>query len=1083
MTNPKIKVGAELDTASIDAGLAKIKATTAELNKSLSGGNGVVFNTKEAEAQLTGLLKDVEAVHAAVEKAGGANVDGLVGALDEASKAASAVEEVLDAVGKSTGMGGAVKNAKDLTEGLVRARRAQDAFNREGIKGAKDQGAALKQNFDTLKSSGMRGASHLKGMEVDDWATGGWKNYSLSDTENKRMRRNVAKRIGLDLPEEKEGSALGRFAKKNAGRLTSGAVGAAVGSASGGGFGIGTMVGGAAGMVPFVGPVLGPILGAIGGAIDKGLERALGEATDLTDLRHSLGAVSVDFDGLRDNVRHFADGLGVTYNEAAKLAKQFAHTANSADNVGGQTGNAVGFGRGFGLDPQAAVQFFATMRHFGSTQNDGDTRKLSLSIAEAIQKGGVSPKADEALAAIQNFVQTSARSSLTEANTEAYASFMSSLTGLSSPGLKGDPQSAASLMGKADAALHQGGNFGEASKNFSLGLYQKMLPGFTALDMGYVNDQGAFGSIDRAFGRDSNAYQMAESMGDRGMMSKYDQWSKKGGDRPILGLQLDALKERYGGSARAMTMAMGTHLGFNPDEASAVYRGYTQDNGLGGLRKKLAGVPGGVDNLNPKQIASLAEIAYGSNSAVKGQATKLKDSKELTGPETKQLADAIAASDKNPEELRKVVLNLSAVHDVTKDEGEKLRDIQSDIANSVQRLATQLIPLTVKINEGLMALVEHFAPESAAASSYTAAAKKRDELDETLDGLKNRIDNHEAIKTQLQANVTSDQNHLAAAEKIKDRRGISEWTQKLAADKAKLAPYLNPGDKQDLMRRYNNALTHRQQLDGDVGPYAHGAYDTTSGKQLPPPPPSSGNGGSRAGRSGFVGRGAGNRLSSAQAQYRDKIVAEARKRGASDDEVAGMLALVEHESHFKPHINGAVIKKGAHKGDRAHGLFQYMGGTAAGRFNRFNPDEQIQHGVADYLKLYRTKGGRRGAAAAWISGGGNVTSSGRIKHDRHDGNQSTSEYVADIDRLAPAYQQHLAQGPKVPAAHLADARHPRVVKPGEDPRLRARELAGGHVTHEVRVVVVDQHGRKMGNASATTQTRAGTPQPAGTVLR
>lgn len=733
MNSPKIRVGA--DFSAVEDQVKRLQAKVESVNKSLSGGS-VGIDVKQAKADLASLEAQANKVVAALDAGGKGKTPAGVGqigkvtfALDEAAKAAGTLEQVLDAVGQSSGTGGAVKNAKAVADHISRAARAQRDLAREGLQLTREQAVAAKEAYDKLRTSGARGTSHFKSMDFDKWIGGGWQNESVNLADARRKRRAVLRRIGLETPEPSGagGSEVDRARGQRVGgmnwnqmarRFGGVAGGVATGVASGGGLGIGPVAGGLAGTVPGAGLMLGPLAGALGGIIDKALERALSEATDLADMRRAMGAATVDFEQLRQNTRLAADGLGLTYNEAAKLAKQFAHTANvSSDRAGIESGKAAGFARAYGIDPASAVQFFGTMRHYGATQSEKDSKRLALAIAEAINAGGISAKADEALSAIGNYVETASRASMTEANVRSYASFMSSLTGLSMYGIKGDPMAAAGAMGAADAALRQGGAFGEASKAFSLGTYQRMLPGFSSFDMEVLNEQGAFGSIGRAFGKNSPAYALAKARGDKAKMAQYDQWAGMGGDTSILDLQMRALEDYYGGSTDELRKAMQSHLGVSAPQASALYQAYKSDRGLGGLQAALEGAGVNLDTLGTRQIASLAEVAGGSNSTVRKQAEKLlglDGADALSGSEKMQLQQALAEG--KPEEIRKVVLGLSALHDTTKDEGDEMRTLTADIQNSTQRIATQLIPLATKANEYLLRIANVLAPETAPGS-------------------------------------------------------------------------------------------------------------------------------------------------------------------------------------------------------------------------------------------------------------------------------------------------------------------------------------------------------------------------------
>lgn len=1061
MTSPKINVGATFDNSAVKVGLDEVKNKAAEVNKVLNSGS-VGLDVKDAKAKLDGLEKSATALAETLSKAAeaGAAIDdasitAVAEALSEAADNAKSLDEVLDAIGQSSGMGASVKHAKETAEHIVRAAKAQRELHREGVKLTREQAQAAKEAYDKLRGSGARGTARFRDMGFDEYVGGGWQNESVNSAEARRKRRDVLKRIGIDLPES-EGSGGGgsggrgtggrSTAARIAGRFGGAAAGAATGAISGGGFGMGAMAGAAVGMIPGAGMVLGPLAGALGGIMDKALERALAEATDLSDLRRSMGATKVDFEDLRGEIRLAATGLGITYNEAAKLARVFSHTANMAgQGVGRETGNAAGFARGFGMDPQVAVQFFATMRHYGVTQSERDGKRLALSIAEAVGKGGISPKADEALGAIQNYVQAASRQSLTESNAEAYASFMASLTGLPHYGMKGDPAAAASAMGKADMALRSGGGFGEASRNFSLGLYQRMLPGFSSFDMDYLNEQGAFGTVERAFAEDSPAYALARSRGDKGKMGQYSKWAGIGGDRSILSMQMAGLDQTYGSSTDGFRKAIQSHLGVSASEASALYQAYKRDNGLGSLQKQLSGAGVDISKLNTRQIASLAEVAGASRGGITGQANKLlglTGADALSGGESDELRKALANGD--PEELRKVTLKLTALHDTTKDEGDDLRRIQSDMQNNLQEMATKLIPLTVGINEKMGELVKALAPESKYAKDAARDADTAKFLDAELAKLKRSIE--APPLTAAQKAARADMVNGSATGMGKGLGGPISFD--------KLQPKGGDGgEKAAMIRRYNELRRQREALSDSVGPSQFGAM-SAEGKMRPPDPDE---GGSRR-----LGRRRGV-LSAEQKKWRDRIAAEADRQGLTREEKAAALALAEHESSFNPNARGAVIRNpnSSHYGDRAHGLFQFMGKSARG-WDRHDPAQNIKHGIANFKRNAR-KFGVGGAITAHHSGEGNVNPDGSIKVNRSDGNQTTQEYRNEILREAAKYRSV--------AFDEHDGRIPGGVR-SPSPQLAQNVTIDGTFT------LVDSTGRPVAN-QVQTRTRVGAPMPAG----
>lgn len=849
MTDPKIRVSA--DVSGVESELQKVQAAAAKINQTLNSGQ-VGIDAKEAKADLADLqssasqlTKLLERVKESGDDLAAIDLSSVSDALDDAAKAATALDQVLEAVGQSTGMSATVRNSKAVADNIQRAARAQEVLGREGIKVSRAQAEQAKRAFDQWRQSGARGTSRIRNTEFDDWVSGGWRNYSMDEGESRRHRARVLESVGINAAGG--GGRAGRGGGQSplaaglmrragpvataiggiAGSMTGGGDGGLWGSAGNAGGGAlgglaGFLMGGPAGAL--IGSMLGSsFMGGIGRSLDSGIDRAGQEGADLADLRRMLGSTTVDFEQLRGSVRYFAEGLGLTYNEAAKLARSFAHTAGVVDgqSVGREVGSAAGFARGYGMAPETAVQFLATMRHYGQSTGDRDNRKLALNIAEAVQRGGTTAKMDEVLTSIQSFVQNSTRSSLTQANTEAYASFMSSLTGLSMFGMKGDPLAAASAMGQADAALRQGGAFGEASKNFSLGLMQRMLPGFTGFDQDFVSEQGAFGTVGRAFGRDSAAYRLAEARGDSAKMRQYDEWSSgSNSGRTMLSLQMQALEQQYGRNTDEFRKSMQSHFGVSAGQASALYQAYQNDTGLGSLQSTLSASGVDISKLNTKQIAAMAEVANSDDSGIRRQATKLmglKGSDALNSVEAGDLKKALAGDD--PEALRKMVVSLTALHDTTKDQGELMRKQQADMSNAMQKLATELIPLTMTIKDGIIELVKWAAPDSEfVRQQEDEKAKQRNAESRaaTLDGdmasLKRQIDNFkEADRDENGRNYVAlhqlkQQREAAAARG--DTKAVAAYDANIAnMEKAIRAG--SPQGKQDLIDRYNSLAAER----------------------------------------------------------------------------------------------------------------------------------------------------------------------------------------------------------------------------------------------------------------------------------
>lgn len=948
-----IRIPVEADVSGVQSELAKVDAAAKRINDTLASG-AVGLDVAQAKRDLADLEAAAKSIVERLSAAGDTEVD-VVGrtaaaSLQEAAQAAADLEKVLEAIGQSTGASRVVRNAKEQADHIHRAARAHEVLSREGIKLSRAQVEAAKASFDSWRRSGARGTSRIRDTEFDDWVSGGWRGHSIDQHEAERRRAGILRTVGVDL---RGAGGTGALARGRSGALA-GAAGGMLGSMLGGGDGgiagaageaAGTGIGAAAGWIfrsnPIgmaVGAFASQLLGRGGAAIDQKMEQAGSEAAIFADLRRSVGVTSTEFDELRGSVRYFSEGLGLAYNESAQLAKEFARISNarSGEDIGREVGDAAGFARGFGADPAAAVRYMATMRHLGVSGNDTESRRLALHIGEAVQRGGTTAKMDEVLSVLQSQASNQARASLSAPEVGAMASFMSSLTGLSMYGMKGDPTNAGSAMSAVDAAMRQGGGFGEASKNFSLGLYQRMLPGLTALDMDFMNEQGAFGNISKAFGRDSAAYKLAEARGDRAKMAQYDQWVEQGGSRSVMAMQMEALEQDYGRDTDELRKSIMSHFGVTGGQASALYQAYKNDPGLGDLEKTLADAGfGDISKLNNKQIAAVAEVASSDKDGILKQAERLR---KLDGANKLSKEDAAAlegaASGGNDEEMRKVVIRLTAAYDSTRDQGEQMRQTQANMASSMQELATKLIPATLAIKDGIAALVMKLAPDSEFA--------KRDKAEK------------------------------AAIEEYRfSKQGRKGW----------FGETLEDPNSPTMRDRREQALQELRRAEA-------GGWISQEGQRiLDEERAAGGQGAASQGKHGD------------QAAIRQKILDEVKRQGGTDEDAAALLGLAAVESGFRQSARGPVIERGMHKGDRAAGVFQYMAKSSTG-FDRYNEDENIAAGVRDFLKNRRRLGAAELAVAAHHAGPNHEDLLRGVIPGTSDGNMSTRRYVESVMRQA-----------------------------------------------------------------------------------
>ncbi|MDO3558291.1 hypothetical protein [Ralstonia pseudosolanacearum] len=277
-----------------------------------------------------------------------------------------------------------------------------------------------------------------------------------------------------------------------------------VGQAVNGGISAGISAGVMAGVGGFVGMLGAALVGKAVGAVKEKIGDAQNDAIGYDSLKRILGDVNVSFDVLKSSLHAASDAIDVNYDEVRKLGTEFAKTSGISGDLSKTLAEEVRvggtFGRSFGVDPGQSNAFFAQMRQFGVTRNPDDSRKLALDIGEAIAKSGAFSKADEMLQAIGSYTAQQTRLGLTAANSTGYAGMLTGLVGSHTPGL--DPQGAASLLARVNSAIANGGAAGEAGQNFLYMALGKRL-GLNPIQSKLLQEQGAFGSGSQTFGSGS----------------------------------------------------------------------------------------------------------------------------------------------------------------------------------------------------------------------------------------------------------------------------------------------------------------------------------------------------------------------------------------------------------------------------------------------------------------------------------------------------------------------------------------------------------------------------------------------------
>jgi outer membrane lipoprotein SlyB len=494
------------------------------------------------------------------------------------------------------------------------------------------------------------------------------------------------------------------------------------GAAMGGGGGYSALGSGIGSMLP--GP-LGLVGGFVGGAADRAMGPARSEAVQYSELRRQIGSTSNDFAALRDSVRSVIDGLGVTDNEAANLAKQFAKTASlsgdSVKDIARGVGTSAGFAQGYGISPEQATSFFASMRLTGNSNNDKDSRRLALMIGESVQKGGTTARMDEVLGAISSFAAKSAQQTLTAPNVGEFSSYMASLTGSQYAGLKGDPNSAANLLNRADDAVRNGGTMGEASQYHWLQARQSAFKGMSALDNSTMQGAGLTGDLAAQFAPGSAVYEAA-SPADRAKMDRTRASIQSSGMGTNFKVGMAHIKAISHGDSYLENANFRGMFGGNTQQAAALMMQLQKDGGVGGFEKQLSQYGVNLDNVNVSQIAAYSSLIGGGDQAQAKQYEKLLGSGKMSASEL-DAADKVMATEGYGENFKKMLFKLTEKYDT--DDGQKSLTTQIDIANKIQGGVTSLVGIETDVREYLLRLLNHFGAASSvdrAVSGYKDGA-------------------------------------------------------------------------------------------------------------------------------------------------------------------------------------------------------------------------------------------------------------------------------------------------------------------------------------------------------------------------
>lgn len=459
-----------------------------------------------------------------------------------------------------------------------------------GRKLNEEQVAQGKKAYDALRQSGARGSRAFRDQSFEEFTGGGYQRLAVSRVEAERIRRQVFEHIGLVGPLSGGGQGFAGFARSTSLQAGRGVFQSAfpVGGPGGtilrhsaeaareaGGFGsaagMGRLAfGGGIGLAAF-GAIKGvqSITGKIGAAED--------ESTQYADLLRQIGGTSTEFGALRESVRAATRGMGLTYDESAKLAAVYASEARvpmkDRMRIGGEVGVAAGFARASGTDASQSTSFFGALRHYGVIGGEGDQRRIAGQLQEAVAATGKTGGMGELLDTMRQFVTTVGARTLGTANFGGMLDMTSRLAATGMPGLTIDK--AADLASRMDRGF-AGGAGGEASDNLLLSVMQRAAPGIDALDLKTIREGGLYGTGASVFGEGSSQFRLAQANGDKAEMERLSGIRKAMGSDTTGTLFYRGLRDFYGSNSRSFAGAAATSFGVGRSEAAAGLMGFMQ---------------------------------------------------------------------------------------------------------------------------------------------------------------------------------------------------------------------------------------------------------------------------------------------------------------------------------------------------------------------------------------------------------------------------------------------------------------------------------------------------------------------------
>ena len=513
------------------------------------------------------------------------------------------------------------------------------------------------------------------------------------------------------IKQQKEMAAQHASWARTAGKVAS----VAAGSLMGGG-GMFANMGALTGLIPGIGPIAGPLLGGLGGIVDKTIDSNISKQLAYSELIHSIGGITANFKDLEGSITKVTSGLLLTNVQAVEVAKEFSKTAaltgDSNENIAKAVATAGGFAVGYNVDPKMTANFLGNMRLLGQTTDDKGDRQLAYKIGESVARSGTMTKMDDTLRALLGYVQTQTASNLMAADLGKFMDMFTGLTTSIYPGLNKNPDAASGMLQRADQGVRHFGVMGEASENAWIGAVMGAGMGDNGGQSNlsfirHMREQGAFGNLQKAFGKGNAVYDEAVRNGNSKEVEGYDNWRetlKNKGITNMTQIGLSYAKQVGMGSTNLEMQNIAAMFGLNSEEEAAAFKKANEyQPAMDELAAHLKSKGLNQEDIDPEKLNSYFQISGGTIESHKKWFSNLKQVDGQLTPE--QIAKGDEAVKSGDDEALKNML-YEAVDKGVSDPGRAAKQAEIDLKNKLNDAFEGMVAVVTRVNVALGKLAD-----------------------------------------------------------------------------------------------------------------------------------------------------------------------------------------------------------------------------------------------------------------------------------------------------------------------------------------------------------------------------------------